>query len=97
LCNNCFIPKQTEQGTQMLLFLDTRNDRHYVGPTTVDLVLATGRVLIDTKARCALIDGQPDGVSFADHYTYEELVREIAIRAAHVLVRDYGFQLFHSR
>jgi len=81
----------------MLLLLDTRNDKHYTGPTTVDLVMATGRVAIDTKARLAVIDGQPDSVSFADTYTYEELVREIAIRAAHVLVRDYGFQLFHSR
>ena len=81
----------------MLLLLDTRNDTHAVGATTVDMVMATGRVAIDTKARCAVIDGQPDSVTFADSHTHEELVREIAIRAAHVLCRDYGFQLFHSR
>lgn len=81
----------------MLLLLDTRNDKHYTGPTTTDLVLSTGRVVIDTNARRAVIDGKPDGVTFSGDFTYEELVREITLRAAHVLVRDYGFKLFHAR
>lgn len=81
----------------MLLLLDTRNDKHYVGPTTFDLVMATGRVVIDTTARRAFIDGQPDSVGFTDQYTHEELIREIAIQACHVLIRNHGFQLFHAR
>ena len=80
----------------MRLLLDVRNDKHYTGATKVDVVLATGRVVIDTVARCAVIDGKPDSVTFGPDYQGDELIREIAGRAMQLMVRDYGFLLFNS-
>lgn len=77
-----------------LLLLDTRNDRHYTGENTSDLILNTGRVTIDLNSRRAVIDGKPDTVSYSSEYTSDELLVEACRRALQVLTRDYGFVLY---
>jgi hypothetical protein len=79
----------------LLILLDTRNDKHFVGGTLTDVVLTSGAVTFDLSARRAVIYGQPDTVSFSNDYAHDELIREMALRALTVLKR-YDFQLFRN-
>lgn len=77
-----------------LLLLDTRNDRHYVSDRVADLVTQTGQVWFNLSERRAVIKGSPDGVRIGLDYSEEEMVRELATRALHVLLCDHGFILY---
>lgn len=79
-----------------LLLLDHRNDRHYTGETTVDLLRASGLISIDLDARRAVILGKPDTVTFSTEYTQDDMVREACRRALQVLCSNHGFTLFRS-
>lgn len=79
-----------------LLLLDTRNDKHYVSTSTIDLVLSTGRVVFNIAGRRIEVDGRADGVTIGHDYDHRELIRELAARALRVLCRDHGFVLYRS-
>lgn len=81
----------------MLLLLDNRNDKHYVGETLADLLANSDAVRFDLQARRAVINGKLDTVSIGRDYTDEELARELRQRALYVLQNRYGWTLFTSK
>ena len=81
----------------MLLLLDNRNDKHYVGETLADLLANSDAVRFDLQARRAVINGKLDTVSIGRDYTDEELARELRQRAQYVLQNRYGWTLFTSK
>jgi hypothetical protein len=78
--------------TSLLLFHPTF-EKTVVGCSRLELVQGAG-VLIDTKARCAIIYGEQDTVTIGGDFSDEELCDVIAERALSALVRNYGWFLY---
>lgn len=88
------------------LLLDTRNDKHYLGDTYLELAQATGRVSFDLEARTCTVQHSSHPhlavyptsrtLSWGESWTRDAMLHDMARDAVRYLCMKCGFKLYRA-